>query len=46
MSLKTSSAWSINRKLPRMMAGPIAFTLAKAIDEQLANAGGADRGDD
>jgi hypothetical protein len=29
---------AINRKLPRMMAGPIAFALAEAIDKQLANA--------
>jgi hypothetical protein len=33
---------AINRKLPRMMAGPIAFALAEAIDKQLANAVGAD----
>jgi hypothetical protein len=28
----------INRKLARMMTGPIAFALAEAIDKQLANA--------
>jgi hypothetical protein len=33
---------AINRKLPRMMTGPIAFALAEAIDKQLANAVGAD----
>jgi hypothetical protein len=32
---------AINRKLPRMMAGPVAFAVAQAIDQQLANAVGA-----
>jgi len=29
---------AINRKLPRMMTGPVAFTLSKTIDKQPANA--------
>ena len=29
---------ALNRELPRMMAGPIAFALAETIDKQLANA--------
>jgi hypothetical protein len=33
---------AVNRQLALMMAGPIPLTLVQAIDEQLANAVGAD----
>jgi|GEM_PF-1165072 hypothetical protein len=36
---------AINRKLPEMMTGPVALTLAEAIDKQLVNAVSADGGD-
>ena len=36
---------AINRKLPEMMTGPVALTLAEAIDRQLVNAVSADGGD-
>jgi hypothetical protein len=29
---------AVNRQLPRMMTGPVAFALAETIDKQLANA--------